>query len=208
MAIENQTYVYKELTMKKTAIVMAIICLVTFLSGTMMIITAGGADSPAISVTPSKQILSRGDTFSLTVELKSNPGVWAVCFSIPLDERVFEFVSADPSASILPLGGVDGYDATTGTYKFNRCGSSFFDNVTKNGLLTVITIRVKSDAPEGAYTLTATPDDLNTINVSGDSVTLLKDEARVQIGVPADTTIPEETTRPVETTRPSVAPSV
>ena len=188
--------------MKKTAIAMAIICLVTFLSGTMMIITAGGADAPALSVTSSGQVLGRGDTFSLTVELKKNPGVWAVCFTLPIDDRAFEFVSADPSASILPIGGVEGYDHTTGAFKFNRFGSSFFDNVTKDGLLTVITIRVKDDAPAGVYTLTVTSDDVNTINVSGNSVALLKGETRVQVGTPVETTVPVETTRPAESTVP------
>ena len=83
---------------------------------------------------------------------------------------MFEFVSADTSASICTMLGVCDYDESTSSYKFNGFNTSPFENLTDNGVIVTITLRVKDGVDTGAYMLAAIPDAVNIINIDGNLV--------------------------------------
>lgn len=127
-------------------------------------------NAPCMIIDSTHDELKEGDTFVLTLSIKNNPGIFSFAFELPVDDKVFEFVSADTSASICTMLGVCDYDATTSSYKFNGFNPSPFENLTADGTIVAITLRVKDGAETGAYTLAAIPDAINIINIDGNLV--------------------------------------
>ena len=106
-----------------------------------------------------------GREFRVSLRLQNNPGLWSVAFELPIDGDVFEFVSADYTGSVFHTAAVCGYDEMTGTYKFNRYHSDNFSNVTEDGLLVTLTLRVKDGVAAGDHLLTVAPQKINCIDV-------------------------------------------
>ncbi len=132
--------------------------------------TSTKAEDACMIINSTKTELSGGDEFTLTVSIKNNPGIWAFMFELPINAEVFEFVGADISESICTMPAVCDYDESTSSYKFNATHSSFFDNLTADGTMATITLRVKDSAAAGVYSISANPDAENIINVDGDFV--------------------------------------
>ena len=123
-----------------------------------------------VVVSSTKTELKAGDEFTLTVSVKNNPGIWAFMFELPINTEVLEFVSADISESICTMFGVCDYDKTTSSYKFNGLSSSPLANITADGTVVTITLKVKDNVTAGEYLISANPDAENIINVDGDFV--------------------------------------
>ena len=123
-----------------------------------------------VVISSTKTALKVGDEFTLTVSIKDNPGIFAFAFELPVDNKAFEFVSADTSASVCTMLGVCDYDESTSSYKFNGFNSSPFENITADGTIVTITMKVKDSAAAGTYTMSATPDAENIINVEAELV--------------------------------------
>ena len=66
--------------------------------------------------------------------------------------------------------GICSYDESALAYKFNGYSSSAFNNITDDGEIVTITLRVKDSASAGKYTLTLDPDHKNVINVNSQLV--------------------------------------
>ena len=128
------------------------------------------AEAACMVINSTKTDLNVGDEFTLTVSVKNNPGIWAFMFELPINTQVFEFVSADISESICTMPAMCGYDDSTSSYKFNASHSSFFDNLTADGTIAAITLRVKDSAVAGTYSIHANPYAENIINVDGNCV--------------------------------------
>ena len=123
------------------------------------------AEVACMVISSTKTDLNVGDEFTLTVSIKNNPGIWAFMFELPINTEVFEFVSADISESICTMPAMCDYDDSTSSYKFNASHSSFFDNLTADGMLVKITLKVKYSAEVGTYSIAAKPDAQNIINI-------------------------------------------
>ena len=128
------------------------------------------AEGSRMVISATKTELKAGDEFTLTLSIKENPGIFSFAFELPINEAVFEFVSADTSASVCTMFGVCDYDKTTSSYKFNGFNSSPLENLKVDGTIVTITLKVKEDANAGAYSISANPDAENIINVDGDFV--------------------------------------
>ena len=121
--------------------------------------------TPHVEIEASKTQLAPGEEFSITVSIKNNPGIYAFAFSLPVNETVFEFVSATTTDSVCKSFGICKYDTSVSTYKFNGFSSSPFNNVTDDGKIVTITLKVNSNASAGKYTLQINLDNKNIINV-------------------------------------------
>ena len=124
-----------------------------------------------VVIDSTKNELAIGDEFTLTVSIKNNPGIFAFAFELPVDDNIFEFVSADTSSSICTMFGICDYDEISSMYKFNGLNASPLENLTSDGVIVTITLKVKDSAEAGEYLLSAKPDLENIINVDGNLVT-------------------------------------
>ena len=114
--------------------------------------------------------LSAGDEFTFTVSINNNPGIFSFTFEIPIDNEVFDFVSASTEESICSSFGMCGYDTTSSSYKFNGYGESLFENLEENGQLVSVTLKVKDNAEAGTYLISVILSDKNIINVDAQKV--------------------------------------
>ena len=128
---------------------------------------------PHIAIEASETKLTSGEEFTVTVSIKENPGIYSLTFTLPIDNNVFEFVSVSTEGSVCPPAGICQYDTNSSTYKFNGHSSSPFRNITDDGQIVTITLRVKSGVSAGKYTLSVLPDDKNIINVDYDLVAFI-----------------------------------
>ena len=117
----------------------------------------------------------------ITVRLENNPGVWGVAFALPIDSEIFEFVSADTSESVFKQFGICGYDETTSEYKFNGYNNSLMSNVTADGTVVVITLKVKDGVEAGEYKLQSVLSEKDIINANGNRVSLAPVEGIVEV---------------------------
>lgn len=112
----------------------------------------------------------KDNTISVPISIKNNPGIYAICFEMPIDPNVFEYVGCEYSNSIFKLDNLSDYDPTTNSFKLNRSGESLFDNVTIDGIIAIIKLRIKNTVSDGTYALSVKVDALNTINCDGNGV--------------------------------------
>ena len=106
-------------------------------------------ESPKVVITSTEALV--GETFKLTVSIENNPGIWGLAFELPIDTDVFEYVGDDASGTIFGELGVCGYDPYTSAYRFNGFNSSLSSNITADGKVVEIILKVKDDAPVGEY---------------------------------------------------------
>lgn len=126
--------------------------------------------APQVVIYSTATELIAGQEFTFTVAIANNPGIFSFTFDIPVDTDVFEFVSADTSETICSTLGICGYDETTSSYKFNGYGESPFENLTDDGTIVTVTLKVKDSAVAGKYSISINPDDKNIINVDAQKV--------------------------------------
>lgn len=158
-----------KLCKKVLALVLALVCLCTCFVPVMAV----EADAATLTVTPSSAAVAPGETFSLTVAIKNNPGLWAIAFELPVDTEVFEFVSINVDDNIFSAVQPAQYNADkklvfVNTYNNTAHGESV--NVTEDGTIVTITLKALEAAALADYTFTANVLPGNAINV--DSVKL------------------------------------
>ena len=122
-----------------------------------------------------------GKTMNVTVSIKNNPGIWGTAFRLPIDTEVFEFVSADTNGSIFSQFGVCGYDEAAKAYKFNGYNRDLMNNITENGTVVVITLKVKDGVEAGEYKLSAKLSERDIINADGTMVSFASVEGTVEV---------------------------
>lgn len=108
-----------------------------------------------------------GSVISVPISIKNNPGIYALRFEMDIDTNIFEFVSYDCSSSVFSVDSVSGYDSATKKFKLNRSGNDVEHNVVSDGIVTVIKLKIRDNAANGTYNLTACVDAPNTISING-----------------------------------------
>ena len=139
----------------------------------------GGA--PALTLSSTSTNLKAGDEFTLTIQMKNNPGIFAMTLELPIDSRVFEFVSSDTKQSVCPWLGICNYDESSSTYKFNGYNTSPIENLNDNGILVTVTLKVKESAKAGEYSFFANPDSKNIINVDAEEIAFERAHISVKV---------------------------
>lgn len=125
-------------------------------------------DGAHLKVTPSATAVRPGDTFTLTVALENNPGLWALMFTMQIDQSAFTYIGCNTEGTIFPeSGAISGMvESTPGLFKCNRTNGSNTTNMTADGTLVTITLQAKTEASLQAYTFTAAVDAANTIQAT------------------------------------------
>ena len=136
-------------------------------------------DAPQL-VVPDK-MSTPGGTVRIPITLANNPGVWAMAFEINIDENVFEFVSADTTTSIFDQFGACGYDAATKSYKFNGYHSDLFQDITEDGTVVTLTLKVKENVTIGQYVLAVKQMQDQIVNVEEENVTFISVDGMIDI---------------------------
>ena len=170
--------------MKRSVKIISIVCLIALLIGIVPAFSVSAANEPTLKITSSATSVNVGDTFTLTVSLENNPGLWSLLVKVSVDTTAFDFVEAEFDDTIFDQGGVCDFKADEGIYEMNRSYSDPFENVTEDGVVGVITLRAKTSADiAGKYTFTATSDSENTINTDSECIDVASASADVRIDV-------------------------
>lgn len=166
--------------MKTSVKIISVLCMLAMLIGILpvMSVSASGA---ALTVTPSASTVKAGNEFTVTVALENNPGFGALAFVMPVDENVFEFVSASTTGSICGQFGICQYDETEKEYKFNGLTANPLANITDNGTLVTVTLKAKADAVLGTYAIVANVDAKNTTDCFEGLVAVADGSANVNV---------------------------
>ena len=94
---------------------------------------------------------------------------------------MFEFVSADTSGSIFKQFGVCGFDTSTNAYKFNGSNNDLLSNITTDGTVVVLTLRVKDGVSEGEYKFALTLLERNIVDCNGTKVSFAAVDGTVNV---------------------------
>jgi len=104
-----------------------------------------------------------GDTVTVTVDLKNNPGFGGMAYNVYYDSSVLELISYELGigAAICVDSGIDGY---VGRVNFQYGGIT---NVTGDGILVTITFKIKENAKEGFTAITVVPEKGSSFRYEG-----------------------------------------
>ena len=170
--------------MKRSVKIISIVCLIAMLIGIVPAFSVSAANEPTLKITPSATSVNVGDTFTLTVSLENNPGLWSLLVKVSVDTTAFDFVEAEFDDTIFDQGGICDFKVEEGIYEMNRNYSDSFANVTEDGVVGVITLKAKTSADiAGKYTFTATSDFDNTINSDYDCIEVAPASTDVRVNV-------------------------
>ena len=136
-------------------------------------------DAPKVIVSSKNAVV--GGTVQIAISIENNPGIWSMAFELPIDTDVFEFVSDDKSSSIFKQFGICGYDANKNVYKFNGYNGDLMNNITADGTLVVITLKVKETAEVGTYKLCAMLSERDIVNVDENIVSFASIEGTIEV---------------------------
>ena len=133
-------------------------------------VTEEDNQSACVVIESSKTDLIPGDEFTITISIKNNPGIFSFTFALTIDNNVFEFISSSTKDSLCASFGICKYDEDSRSYKFNGYGPSIFENLSDDGKVVTITLKVNENVVPGQYALSINPDHKNIINVDGNLV--------------------------------------
>lgn len=133
--------------MKKLSILILVLLLVGALA--MPALAAGSA---TMSLTASKTTLEQGDTFTVTVSTTKVENCVTGGFLFQFDGNVFEYVDGSALVSGFTMSGISTVNSKIAGYFMATAGST-----TVKGDIFRITLKVKSGAASGSYTISGTP---------------------------------------------------
>ena len=110
-------------------------------------------DPNAPTVTVESKNGFAGGIVDIKVSIKNNPGIWSMAVDMPIDTNIFEFVSADVKNSVFDSIASSAYDESAGSYKFNGYYSDYFNDITDDGVVFVVSLKIKEDVESGEYEL-------------------------------------------------------
>jgi HSP20 family molecular chaperone IbpA len=132
--------------------------LYTLKDGTAKVVVPSSDDKFTITVGVPTKEFSRGDEFEVPITLANNPGITSVAFTVELDSERLEWVGEadynNRNSSTFPFvdGKLEGFDGLTApgelTDKFNFYSGNG-GNVTTDGTILTLKLKVKADAPAG-----------------------------------------------------------
>lgn len=147
-----------------------------------------------IRMLPAMQNVSRGQSFTIDVEVNSSTPVHAAQYNITFDPSVFTvtnqtkgtFLTSDGQHSLVLANNISTSYTTYGETRTVTTG------ITGSGTLATITFRVRDNATPGTYTLRFKPDDTiladteaeaTSISLSNASVTVMSNTPPVALGI-------------------------
>lgn len=111
---------------------------------------------------------TQGETVSVDVFLKGNPGIWGIDAEVSYDKQYLELVSVS-NGNIFDDGGYLEGNLTADKYRLSfECND--LTNVTGSGTLATLNFKVKSNTPSGVYPVTVSYSDGDIINVDEELV--------------------------------------
>ncbi len=165
------------------------LCTIIFIFTALSVVVH--AASPSLTISTDNNVVKPGDTVQIKVFLNDNPGLYALCFEIPIDPNAFAYDGCEYTNSIFKLDSLSDYDPTTNSFKLNRCGESLFENVTEDGIVCTVKLKIKDSATSGEYDIRINPDHSNTINVDGNSVNIDGGGINITVNAPCKHTLKE-----------------
>lgn len=152
--------------MKKVAIWMILV-----LALAMLAVPVLAAGSASMTVSASKNVVTQGDTFTVSVSVSKTENCASGGFLFQYDQNAFEYVKGSAKVSGFALSGISTVKDKIAGY-FMSTGSA----ATVEGTIFQITLKVKNTASAGTYTISGTPSlaDQNKENfsVSVNSITI------------------------------------
>lgn len=164
----------------------------------------------ALSIESSADSVKRGETFTATVNLNTNPGVIAFMADVSFAKEKLEVVSISIGTT-LPNNNTNtvASDANdSGTIRLSLGNDTAASDLTGTGALATITFQAKSDAALGDTDITGTVDADNTVNASLNHVSGTCSPATVTIYKDVDTIAITNLDVPVKNGTPDTAVDV
>lgn len=177
--------------MKKLSIWILVLLLVAVLA--MPVLAAGSA---TMTLSASKTTLKQGDTFTVTVSTTSVENCTTGGFLFQFDEQAFAYVDGSALVSGFTMSGVSTLNGKIAGYFMATGGSA-----TVKGELFRITLKVKSNAASGSYTISGTPS--LTVQEGGEKVSASATADSVTVTVDGGETQPTEQETTAATTEPA-----
>ena len=157
--------------MKKLTTILAVVLVIACLMS-----VSAFADG-SLTVSADKSAAERGDTVTVSVSL-TNPGLVVLQFNVLFDTDVFELVSKNDDGGILPrISAVN--DTTAGKAGFYQGNDLATSNLTANGVVGTVVLKVKDAAPGGNSTIST--EILNAYDYNVDNVTVTTGSATVRM---------------------------
>lgn len=193
--------------MKKNRILCGLLALALAVS---LVSPALAAGTPTVSISSGE--VKAGESVTLTVSIKDNPGLATCMLYIYYDTKVFEVDPAEDFGNGKDvrgalMGNTIAVAKKNGQYHGDagKDGalvlwySSSGTNVTGNGSMLTVTLHVASDAPNGTYTIGLGYSELDTLNEHNTSVELIAVSGEVVVtgGTSGGTQQPEPSVDPV-----------
>lgn len=142
----------------------------------MLVMPVLAASSAGMTVSASKDSVSQGDTFTVSVSVSKVENCATGGFLFEYDENVFEYVDGASKVSGFALAGVSTANGKIAGYFMGISGAA-----TVQGTLFQITLRVKATAPAGTYTITGTPSLSVLNNGSKENISVSVNSATVTV---------------------------
>ena len=169
-----------------------------------MILPAFAAKTPTVSISSGQ--VKAGETVTLTVSIRDNPGLAACLLYFYFDTDVFE---VDPESDFRSskdvrgalIGNTIALAKKNGQYHGDPSKdgalvlwySASGANVSGNGAIITVSFRSKADAPNGTYSIGLGYSGMDTVNDKGEAVALSVQGGTITVtGGTSDTTLPPE----------------
>lgn len=134
-----------------------------------MVIPASAAGTPTLSISSGE--VKAGESVTLTVSIKDNPGIAAAALYIYYDTETFTVDSENDVNASAKFGGTAA--AAVGNYE-GRNGMMVvwfnIGDVKKNGEFLTVTLKANKDAANGDHKIEVVPASNNTANMSGELI--------------------------------------
>ena len=178
--------------MKKVAIWMILV-----LVAAMLAVPVLAAGSASMTVSASKDVVTQGDTFTVSVSVSKTENCATGGFLFQYDQNAFEYVKGSAKVGGFALSGIStANDKITG-YFMSTGGAT-----TVEGTIFQITLKVKNAASAGTYTISGTPSlaDQNKENfsVSVNSITITVGSNKPAEKPTEEATVAETTEAPAD----------
>lgn len=139
----------------------------------------------------------QGDSFTVTVSLKNNPGITSMDFYLTYDNEALELVSQ--KNGVLLGGQINSQKISDYPYYCGWVNALQTKDCVKDGLLLTLRFRVKKDAENGQYTVSALDEKATAYNVNLDERVFSVKSGWISVG---------KDDQNGETDNPSTQPSV
>ena len=169
----------KEIIMKSKRVLAVLTCLVMLFSYTSFAVFAQSPKLPTVSLSYAQT--QPGDTFTVDVELISNPGIINLALNVEYDTSVFTLEKVTDTG--LFSGAVHSPNYSNYPYYLTWNNDTALSDITVNGVIATLSFRVADNAQPGSYSIKLSYDNANfdIFNFNFETVDFDLEEADVEI---------------------------